>query len=214
MIERIIKGLKNTLIVAISFFMCLNMLHTEVFALEDEEEENYVLNKYEEENIIKEEDIAYELIERRDEHTRYFKLKNNGVVSCSYNYEIARRNENEEYELIDNTINETETYSSTNKTEKMIMELESANISDIVLSNNNSSQENSILISKAVSQIVKYNNIYENTDYSYQLVGENTVNKIIMKNKECKNVYSFYFNGYEVEDNEDEIKLKMKKHII
>ena len=208
MIERIIKGLKNTLIVAISFFMCLNMLHTEVFALEDEEEENYVLNKYEEENIIKEEDIAYELIERRDEHTRYFKLKNNGVVSCSYNYEIARRNENEEYELIDNTIKETEIYSSTNKTEKMIMELESANISDIVLSNNNNnSQENSILISKAVSQIVKYNNIYENTDYSYQLVGENTVNKIIMKNKECKNVYSFYFNGYEVEDNEDKIKL-------
>ena len=62
---------RNTLVVILSFFMCANVLYTDVFAYDDDFQDNYVLNKIED-NDIDYDDIAYELIDKREGNKRYF----------------------------------------------------------------------------------------------------------------------------------------------
>ena len=44
-ITKVSKLLRNTLVVILSFFMCANVLYTDVFAYDDDFQDNYVLNK-------------------------------------------------------------------------------------------------------------------------------------------------------------------------
>ena len=70
-ITKVSKLLRNTLVVLLSFFMCANVLYTDVFAYYDDFQDNYVLNKIED-NDIDYDDIAYELIDKREGNKRYF----------------------------------------------------------------------------------------------------------------------------------------------
>ncbi len=70
-ITKVSKLLRNTLVVILSFFMCANVLYTDVFAYDDDFQDNYVLNKIED-NDIDYDDIAYELIDKREGNKRYF----------------------------------------------------------------------------------------------------------------------------------------------
>ena len=70
-ITKVSKLLRNTLVVLLSFFMCANVLYTDVFAYDDDFQDNYVLNKIED-NDIDYDDIAYELIDKREGNKRYF----------------------------------------------------------------------------------------------------------------------------------------------
>ncbi len=74
-LEEVLKSLRSFLVVTLSILMCLNILQTEVFSLEEDKQENYVMNKYEESKEINEEEIEYEIEERRTSHTRFFKMK-------------------------------------------------------------------------------------------------------------------------------------------
>ena len=70
-ITKVSKLLRNTLVVILSFFMCANVLYTDVFAYDDDFQDDYVLNKIED-NDIDYDDIAYELIDKREGNKRYF----------------------------------------------------------------------------------------------------------------------------------------------
>ena len=71
LIKKINGDIRNIVIIALSFFMCANVLYTDVFAYDDDFQDNYVLNKIED-NDIDYDDIAYELIDKREGNKRYF----------------------------------------------------------------------------------------------------------------------------------------------
>ncbi len=45
LIKKINGYIRNIVIIALSFFMCANVLYTDVFAYDDDFQDNYVLNK-------------------------------------------------------------------------------------------------------------------------------------------------------------------------
>ena len=45
LIKKINGYIRNIVIISLSFFMCANVLYTDVFAYDDDFQDNYVLNK-------------------------------------------------------------------------------------------------------------------------------------------------------------------------
>ena len=88
LIKKINGYIRNIVIIALSFFMCANVLYTDVFAYDDDFQDNYVLNKIED-NDLDYDDIAYELIDKREGNKRYFKMNDGSTISCVYDHTVA-----------------------------------------------------------------------------------------------------------------------------
>ena len=178
---------RNTLVVVLSFFMCANVLYTDVFAYDDDFQDNYVVNKIED-NDIDYDDIAYELIDKREGNKRYFKMNDGSTISCVYDHTVAIQDDNGDYQLIDNrltTSNDSVNFLSSNNNDdihgtSVVLSLSntSVNIQAQLVSpdesNNNSDNSNnnntlSLVCSNSVSEVVQYSNVYENVDQQYQI---------------------------------------------
>ena len=88
LIKKINGYIRNIVIISLSFFMCANVLYTDVFAYDDDFQDNYVLNKIED-NDLDYDDIAYELIDKREGNKRYFKMNDGSTISCVYDHTVA-----------------------------------------------------------------------------------------------------------------------------
>ena len=217
-IRNISKFLRNTLVIILSFFMCVNVLYVDAFALDDEDNDsldNYVLNNIENNNIDYD-DIAYELTSKRESNKRYFKLKDGSIISCIYDHTIAKLDDNNQYQLIDNRLavndNSVSFLSNENHCDSVILSFDNDNLTNQVQlvssdeinnSDNNSVNDDNLLFSNSISEIVQYNNVYDNVDYQYQIVGEDTINRLILKDESCNDEYLFYFEEYDVSLNDD-----------
>ena len=217
LIKKFNGDIRNIVIIALSFFMCANVLYTDVFAYDDDFQDDYVLNKIDD-NDIDYDDIAYELIDKREGNKRYFKMNDGTTISCVYDHTVAIQDDNGDYQLIDNSLT---TFSNDNSINFLSSDNNDIHSTPVVLSlsnvsvniqaqlissdevndsnDNNSNNLNDCLVcSNSVSKVVQYSNVYENVDQQYQIVGEDTINRIILKDDSCSDSYLFYFGGYDV----------------
>ncbi len=210
-LEKIGRFCRNTLLVTLSFFMCANVLYTDVFAYDDDFQDSYVLNKTND-NDIDYDDIAYELTSKREGNKRYFKMNDGSTISCVYDHTVAIQDDNGDYQLIDNRL----TTSNNNVSVNFLSENNHCNSVVLTLSNssdnlqaqlvdesnfneiNDNDNSDCLVCSDSISEIVQYNNVYENVDQQYQIVGEDTINRIVLKDDSCSDSYLFYFAGYDV----------------
>ena len=178
-ITKVSKLLRNTLVVILSFFMCANVLYTDVFAYDDDFQDNYVLNKIED-NDIDYDDIAYELIDKREGNKRYFKMNDGTTISCVYDHTVAIQDDNGDYQLIDNRLTTSNDNDSVNflssdnddiHSTPVVLSLSnvSVNIQAQLVSpnglNNSNNEDNDdnydndcLVCSNSVSELVQYSN--------------------------------------------------------
>ena len=156
-ITKVSKLLRNTLVVILSFFMCANVLYTDVFAYDDDFQDDYVLNKIED-NDIDYDDIAYELIDKREGNKRYFKMNDGTTISCVYDHTVAIQDDNGDYQLIDNRLT---TFSNDNSINFLSSDNDDIHSTPVVLSLSNVSvniQAQVEIIYRFVSNYILYLN--------------------------------------------------------
>ncbi len=225
--RRVPKKITN---IILTIFICANLFMTEPLA-----ESATAGHEYSEEfnmnqsvlTEIKEEDIDYELVEKREEFSRHFKLKDGRIVACQYESEVAVRNNTGKYELINNQIdfknnyfiNESNDAVVTFNKDNHFLSFSDGNITltvDLIDSKRDMPKyfdiegHDSKLANLAVSGVILYENVYDNIDAMYQLVGNSIKESLILKDFGVQTdfYYEISAEGYSLFKGDNYVELK------
>ncbi len=219
---------KRITICLLSFLMSFVCLSTEGLAAVSEKLkyfQSYDMNLSSLE--IKEEDICSELKDKLERTSRHFRLSDGSILACEYETVVAREDVDAKLVLIDNSIEYKQGYYQNNVTsfntvsfnkDGHFLSYEDENVSfSIDLVDGHLSEPiykqvegyDSKLANKAVSGILVYEEVFENTDVLYQLIGEDIKESLIIKDR--NGINEFYYKvkvkGYKLIEKDDHILL-------
>ena len=240
------KYLRQLLITMLCFTMFISMLYQPVYAIDTNDETQNVVNTTAENieqsvnvydvnpYVYNVEDISHELVDKREDNIKYFKMHDGTIQAYIYNYDVHELDENNIYQEVDNTLsdnNNDELENTKNnkwkvkfskKAKDTLLHIHDGNMNikwGIVGYNSNAEvkylendEVNNVLSNKAISQTIVYENILDNVDVQYQVGYKKVKENLVLKNTEAQHVFYYELdtNGYDIElvDN----RIEVSKH--
>ena len=191
------KIIKKLLLNVLCLAMSVSMLYQPVYAVDNTSNttraittaDNYEksVNIYDENPYSYElEDIDYELVDKREDNIKYFKMYDGTIQAYIYEYDVHELDDNNVYQEVDNSFednNNDELENTKNdkwkvkfskKAKKTLLHIHDGNMNikwGIVGYNSNAEvkclendEKNNVLSNKAISQTIVYEDILDNVD--------------------------------------------------
>ena len=227
------KKIKKLLVSVLCITMSISMLYQPIYAVDNTSNTNVIttaenyeksVNVYDENPYVYEiDDIDYELVDKREDNIKYFKMHDGTIQAYIYEYDVHELDENGDFQEVDNSLsdnNNDELENTKNdkwkvkfskKAKDTLLHIHDGNMNikwgivgyneDSVVKYVEDEEEKTIASNKAVSNVIEYEDILENIDVQYQLSYKQVKENIILKNKEVQHViyYQLDTNGYDIE---------------